>query len=138
MAPECQSFLDNVVAQRHSIAELSRRTHSRETGSIATACLARSSSPLSPTTHSRSNGDFPVLAVKAYRRISRADHSHLAFLAACHAQLGDAAAAKGAAQEVLQRAPDFSIERFIATHHYKHESDREHIRAALAKAQLPA
>jgi hypothetical protein len=33
--------------------------HSRETGSIATACLTRSSSPLSPTTHSRSNGDFP-------------------------------------------------------------------------------
>ena len=33
--------------------------HSRETGSIATACLARSSSPPSPTTHSRSNGDFP-------------------------------------------------------------------------------
>jgi adenylate cyclase len=77
-------------------------------------------------------------AVKAYQRISRADHSHLAFLAACHAQLGDAAAAKGAAQEVLQRAPDFSIERFIATQHYKHESDREHLRAALAKAQLPA
>ena len=62
MAPECQSFLDNVVAQRHLIAELPRGNHSRETGSIATACLARSSSPLSPTTHSRSNGDFPVLA----------------------------------------------------------------------------
>ena len=77
-------------------------------------------------------------AVKAFQRISRADHSHLAFLAACHAQLGDAAAAKGAAQEVLQRAPDFSIERFIATQHYKHESDREHHRAALVKAQLPA
>jgi len=77
-------------------------------------------------------------AVKAFQRISRADHSHLAFLAACHAQLGDAAAAKDAAQEVLQRAPDFSIERFIATQHYKHESDREHHRAALLKAQLPA
>ncbi len=77
-------------------------------------------------------------AVKAFQRISRADHSHLAFLAACHAQLGDAAAANGAAQEVLQRAPDFSIERFIATQHYKHESDREHHRAALVKAQLPA
>jgi adenylate cyclase len=76
-------------------------------------------------------------AVKAFRRISRADHSHLAFLAACHAQLGDAAAAKGAAQNVLQRAPDFSIERFIATQHYKQESDREHHRAALLKAQLP-
>ena len=43
MAPECQSFLDNVVAQRHLIAELPRWNHSRETGSMATACLARSS-----------------------------------------------------------------------------------------------
>jgi adenylate cyclase len=77
-------------------------------------------------------------AIKAFQRISRADHGHLAFLAACHAQLDDAAAAKGAAQQVLQRAPDFSIERFIATQHYKHEKDREHHRAALVKAQLPA
>ena len=67
MAPEFQSFLDNVVARdrRHLIAELPRWNHSRETGSIATACLARSSSPLSPTTHSRSNGDFPVLAASS-------------------------------------------------------------------------
>ena len=42
------------------LAVRQRRTdHSRETGSIATACLARSSSPLGPTTHSCSNGDFP-------------------------------------------------------------------------------
>jgi hypothetical protein len=33
--------------------------HSRETGSIATACLARSSSPLSPTDQSPHGGDFP-------------------------------------------------------------------------------
>ena len=33
-----------------------------ETGSIATACLARSSSPLSPTTQSPSNGNFRLLA----------------------------------------------------------------------------
>jgi|ERR1700674_3379341 len=78
----------------------------------------------------------PYKAVKAFQRISRADHSHWAFLAACHAQLGDAAAAKGAAQEVQQRAPDFSIERFVATQHYKHESDRDLLRAALVKAQL--
>jgi adenylate cyclase len=77
-------------------------------------------------------------AVKAFQHISRADHSHWAFIAACHAQLGDTPAAKGAAQEVLQREPSFSIERFIATQHYKHESDREHHRAALVKAQLPA
>jgi adenylate cyclase len=77
-------------------------------------------------------------AIQAFQRISRADHAHLAFLAACHAQLGDAAETKGAAQQVLQRAPDVSIERFIATQHYKHDSDREHHRAALVKAQLPA
>src|SRR6202040_86392 len=41
---------------RHLIAELPRWNHSRETGSIATACLARSSSPLSPTTHFPANG----------------------------------------------------------------------------------
>ena len=76
-------------------------------------------------------------AVKAFQRINRADHSHLSFLAACYAQLGDAVAAKGTADEVLKRAQDFSIERFIATQHYKHENDREHHRAALVKAQLP-
>ena len=63
MAPECQSFLDNVVAQRHLSAVAV--DHSRETGSIATACLARSSSPLSPTTHSDANRDFPVLGTSA-------------------------------------------------------------------------
>jgi adenylate cyclase len=77
-------------------------------------------------------------AVNAFRRITRADHSHLAFLAACYAQLGDTAAAEGAAQDVLRRAPDFSVARFIATQHYKQESDREHHRTALLKAQLPA
>jgi len=77
-------------------------------------------------------------AVKAFRRITRADHSHLAFLAACYAQLGDTAAAEGAAQDVLRRAPDFSVARFIATQHYKQESDREHHRTALLNAQLPA
>jgi hypothetical protein len=65
MAPECQSFLDNVVAQRHLKRRIAAVDHSRETGSIATACLARSSSPLSPTTHSRANGNFPSPCEKA-------------------------------------------------------------------------
>jgi adenylate cyclase len=77
-------------------------------------------------------------AVKAFQRRSRTGQTHWAFLAACYAQLGDAAAAKGATQELLQRAPDFSIERFIATQHYKNGGDREHHRTALVKAQLPA
>jgi adenylate cyclase len=77
-------------------------------------------------------------AIKAFQRISRGDQNHLGFLAACHAQLGDAAAAKGVTQDLLQRVPDFLIERFLATQHYKHDGDREHHRAALLKAKLPA
>ena len=76
-------------------------------------------------------------AIKSYQHISRMDQSHWSFIAASHAQLGDAAASKAASEEVLNRAPDFSVGRFIATQHYKHESDREHHRAALLKAQLP-
>jgi len=65
------------------------------------------------------------------------DHSHLSFLAACYAQLGDAVAAKAPPTKFFKRAQDFSIDRFIATQHYKHGNDREHHRAALVKAQLP-
>jgi hypothetical protein len=45
--------------------------HSRETGSIAAACLARSLSPLSPTTQSRANGDFPSSCEKPRIRGAR-------------------------------------------------------------------
>src|SRR5665213_3100307 len=83
---------------------------------------------------------WPIAMARQSRRSSgsAAPTTVIAFLAACHAQLGDAASAKPAAQEVLQRAPDFSAERFIAIQHYKHKSDREHHRAALLRAQLPA
>ena len=75
-------------------------------------------------------------AVKAFQRRSRTGQTHLAFLAACYAQLGDGPKARP--RSYCNGRPDFSIERFIATQHYKHESDREHHRAALVKAQLPA
>jgi len=118
-----------VTARQTKVSNGSRR-RCASTPIIPSASGAISAAPIS------SRGATP----RRSRRfsISRPDHSHLAFLAACHAQIGDAAAAQGAAQEVLQRAPEFSIERFIATQHYKRESDREHHRAALLKAQLPA
>src|SRR5262249_19113921 len=62
-------------------------------------------------------------AVKAFRRISRADYSHLAFLAACYAQLGDTAAAQGTVQDVLPRAPPLSVQALIPTPHYNAEND---------------
>ena len=76
-------------------------------------------------------------AIKAYRRIDAPDHTHAAALAACHAALGDEASAKAQAQEAVRRAPAFSVEKYLATQHYKQQSDRDHLRAALLKAGLP-
>jgi len=75
-------------------------------------------------------------AAEAFARISAPDHTHHAFLAAAFAQMGDATAATAHAQEVLKRVPDFSIEDYLATLHYKHESDREHHREGLLKVGL--
>ena len=77
-------------------------------------------------------------AIEAFKRVTSPDHTHHAFLAAAHAQLGDDAAAKANAQEVLKRVPDFSIQDYMTTLHYKHENDREHQSEALAKAGLPS
>ena len=75
-------------------------------------------------------------AIEAFKRIGKPDHTHFAFLAAAAAQLGDGAAS-GYAREVLARDPNFSGERFMATLHYKHETDCAHLREGLLKAALP-
>lgn len=76
-------------------------------------------------------------AIEAFARISRPDHTHHAFLAAAYAQLGDTTAATAHAQGVLRQAPEFSVQSYLETLHYKHESDREHHREGLLKASLP-
>lgn len=75
-------------------------------------------------------------AAEAFARISRPDHAHHAFLAAAFAQMGDLTAARAHAQEVVKREPDFAVEGYLATLHYKRESDREHHREGLLKAGL--
>jgi adenylate cyclase len=76
-------------------------------------------------------------AVAAFRRITRPDHTHHAFLAAALAQLGDGAAAAHA-DEVLRREPAFSVRAYLATLHYQRDDDREHHREGLLAAGLPA
>jgi adenylate cyclase len=76
-------------------------------------------------------------AAEAFARLSTPDQTHHAFLAAAFAQMGDATAAAAHAAETLQRAPDFSVEGYLETLHYKQASDREHHRAGLLKAGLP-
>ena len=75
-------------------------------------------------------------AVEAFGRITRPDHTHHAFLAAACAQLGDDAAARAHAAEVLRLQPEFSVDAYLATLHYKRESDRAHHRDGLLKAGL--
>jgi adenylate cyclase len=78
-------------------------------------------------------------AVEAVQRIAAPDHFHLALLAACFAQMGDAAAASAQVREILRRKPGFSVERdCLPTLHYKRESDLAHYRESLRKAGIPA
>ena len=75
-------------------------------------------------------------AAAAFARISRPDHTHHAFLAAACAQMNDETAARAHAREVIALQPEFSIDAYLATLHYKRESDRAHHREALLKAGL--
>jgi adenylate cyclase len=76
-------------------------------------------------------------AIKALQRVNQADRTTLVALAACHAALGNEAAAKDHVQEILKRAPDFCVDDFLSTQHYKLSSDLEHCRSALLRAGLP-
>ena len=76
-------------------------------------------------------------ALEAFARISRPDHTHHAFMAAACAQMGDDTAASAHADEVLSRQPEFSVDAYLATLHYKRDSDRAHHREGLFKAGLP-
>jgi adenylate cyclase len=77
-------------------------------------------------------------AIEAFKRITAPDQFHHAFLAACHAQIGDAAAASNHVREVLGRNPAFSwAATLVPLLHYKRESDLEHHRDSLRKAGLP-
>jgi adenylate cyclase len=77
-------------------------------------------------------------AIEAFKRLSAPDHLHHAFLAASNAQMGNQAEAQSHAKEVLKRKPDFTVEAYLATLHYKRPEDVEHHRTGLLKAGLPA
>ena len=77
-------------------------------------------------------------AVAAVRRISSLDSGQHASLAACLAQVGDAAAAQEHTRQALAGSPGFSIADFLKTLHYFHDADFEHVRASMLKAGLPA
>jgi len=77
-------------------------------------------------------------AAEAFARLTRPDHTHHAFLAATFAQMGDQVAAKAHVAEALKREPNFSVAKYLATQHYKHDADRKRHETGLLKAGLPA
>jgi adenylate cyclase len=77
-------------------------------------------------------------AIDAFRRISKPDHLHMAFLAACHAQLGEMETARTYAHKTLARDPQFTVDGYLATLHYKLPDDTGHHRQALLAAGFPA
>lgn len=77
-------------------------------------------------------------AIEAFGHIARPDASHLGFLAACHAALGDMPRAQALAQSALSQAPGLSVKAHLETQHYKREEDRAHHGELLLKAGLPA
>jgi adenylate cyclase len=77
-------------------------------------------------------------AVEAFKRITAPDHTHHAFLAAAHAQIGNEAEARGHVEQVLARKPDFTVKDYLSTMHYKRQEDLDHHRESLMRAGLPA
>ena len=59
-------------------------------------------------------------------------------LVAASAAMGNTTSAAAHTAEVLKLKSDFSAATYLATMHYKQESDREHHRDGLTKAGLPA
>jgi adenylate cyclase len=76
-------------------------------------------------------------ALEAFRRIRSPRPGHLAFMAACAAQLDRDDEARERLAAALALKPDLAIKSFVAGLYYRDPSDREHLAAALRKAGLP-
>lgn len=74
-------------------------------------------------------------AIEAFLHLSIMDEAQHAFVAACYGWLGDEIAAAAHMMKVRALHPDFAIESLLATLHYAQQSDTDHLRDGLIKAQ---
>jgi len=73
-------------------------------------------------------------ALEAFKHITAPDATQHAFMAACHAALGDATGAAEHVRAVLAKDPAFRAGAHVATLHYQREADIEHHRTCLLNA----
>jgi len=76
-------------------------------------------------------------ALTMFEHIPLRSYRDLAYMAACHARLGDAERARALAAECLSRRADFSIRHFMAQEPFKLAFDAEHLEESLHLAGLP-
>jgi adenylate cyclase len=77
-------------------------------------------------------------ALSAFKLVPLPNYSHHAFMAACHAYLGEDKQAQIERAEILRLKPDFSSAEFCnKALFYKHNADRQHMHQGLIKAGLP-
>ena len=60
-----------------------------------------------------------------------------AYMAACHAQMGEPVRAKECSAETLLQKPDFSVRAFASKYRFRKASDLEHLLTGLRLAGLP-
>lgn len=74
-------------------------------------------------------GMFAHIPVRTFRTA--------AYMAACHARLGDTARARELARECLALRPEFSIAQFMTREPFRHAADAEYFAESLRLAGLP-
>ncbi|MCH7487910.1 MAG: tetratricopeptide repeat protein [Proteobacteria bacterium] len=77
-------------------------------------------------------------AIEAFKHINTPDQTQHAFIAASYAYLDDDTQAAAHGREVLNCAPDFTVDAHMVTQHYLKDDDHTHHRDGLLKAGLPA
>jgi adenylate cyclase len=76
-------------------------------------------------------------ALEMFARIPVQTFRTAAYMAACHARLGDAARARARADECLALRPEFSIAQFMTREPFRHAADAEYFAGSLRLAGLP-
>jgi len=79
-----------------------------------------------------------VDALVAFERLPAPSYRVAAYMAACHARLGDVGPAAVFAREILTMRPEFSIGHFMSKVPFKNPADAAHIAECLRMAGLPA
>jgi adenylate cyclase len=75
-------------------------------------------------------------AIEAFMRLSATDPVHHAFLAASYGCLGDKTAASAHVARIRALDPNFDLDTYLATLHFKEVADLQHHREGLLKAGI--